>query len=144
MVLQAVQVTSALPFAHGEVVEQVVATGLGCGGGNLCLREYPLEALDGELAHVLNGVAARHDDVHARETTHRAYVDHMVLGPGVAEPRCHEVLHAVNGCRCHCRLLVGLGDPQVERCESLVFTRHIDAGFQTGVVDCKALYNFHN
>ena len=120
IVLETVQVASALPVAHGQVVEQVVATGLGSRGGHLLLGEYPLEALDGELAHVFYGILACHDDIHAREAAHGAYVDDIALGPRVAEPGGHEVLQAVHGGRGHGRLLVGLGDAQVEGGEALV------------------------
>ena len=56
IVLQTVEVTGALPLAHGEVVEQIVAAGLWTGGRHLCLCENPLEARDGQTTHVLDGV----------------------------------------------------------------------------------------
>ena len=52
VVLEALEVSGALPLAHWQVVEQVVAAGLGLGGRHLGLCQYPLQALDGEPAHV--------------------------------------------------------------------------------------------
>jgi len=43
VVLQAVEVAGALPLAHGQVVEQIVAAGFGTGGRHLGLSENPLE-----------------------------------------------------------------------------------------------------
>ena len=53
------------------------------------------------------------------------------------------MLHAV-----HCggrdgRFLVGLRDAQVEGGESFIHPGYVDAGLETGMVDCKALYYFH-
>ena len=45
-VLQAIEVAGTFPLAHGEVVQQVVAAGLGCGCGDLGLGEYPTQALN--------------------------------------------------------------------------------------------------
>ena len=130
-------------MAHGMVMEQVVATGLWCRCGHLCLCEYPLQALNGKLAHILNGVGASHDDIHTSETTHWAYIYNIVLNLRVSEPCGHQVFHAMNGSRSYSRFFVGLGDSQVKRCESFVLTRHIDTWFQMCVVDCKTLYDFH-
>ena len=47
IVLEAVKVAGAFPFAHREVVEQVVATGFRARGGDLVLGEYPFHALYG-------------------------------------------------------------------------------------------------
>ena len=143
VVAQAVEVAAALPVAHGQVVEQAVAAGLGCGGGDFGLCEYPFQAFDGEAAHVLDGVAAGHDDVHAGEAAHGADVDDILLGLRVAEPGGHEVLQAVHGRRSHSGLAVGLGDAEVESGEALVNTRHIDAGLEVRVVDGETLYYFH-
>lgn len=143
IILQSIYVTTALPVAHGKVVEQVVATGFWCCCGHLCLCEYPLQALNGKLAHILNGVGASHDDIHTSETTHWAYIYNIVLNLRVSEPCGHQVFHAMNGSRSYSRFFVGLGDSQVKRCKSFVFTRHIDAGFQMCVIDGKTLYDFH-
>jgi len=56
VVLQTVEIAGCFPLTHGEIVEQVVATGLRAGGRYLSLREDPLEALDGEAAHIVNGI----------------------------------------------------------------------------------------
>ena len=114
VVLQAVEVAGALPLAHGQVVEQIVAAGFGTGGRHLGLSENPLEALDGQASHVLYGVGSSHDDVHTREAPHRAYVDHVILGLAVAEPCGHEVLQTMHGGRSDSGFLVGFGDAQVE------------------------------
>ena len=121
VVLQAVEITGTFPFAHGEVVEQVVAAGLGLGGGDFGLGEYPLETLDGQAAHVLDGVLTRHDDIHAGETAHGTYIDNVLLDRAVAEPGGHEVFQAMHGCWSNGGLLVGLGDAQVECGEAFVF-----------------------
>ena len=169
VVLQAVEVAAALPLAHRQVVEQVVAAGFGTRGGHLVLRENPLQTADGELPHVLDGVGpllaspdwvrdccdglppswgdergAFHNNVHARETAHGTNVDDVVLGLAVAEPGGHEVFQTVHGGRCHGGFLVGLGDAQVECGETLVLARDVDARLQVGMVDGKALYDFHN
>ena len=143
IVLQTAEVAAALPMAHGQVVEQAVAAGLGRGGRDLGLGEDPLQALDGQLTHVLDGVVSGHDDVHAREAAHGADVDHVVLGAGVAEPGGHQVLHAVHGRRGHGGFAVGLGDAEVEGGEALVDSRHIDARLQMGMVDGETLNYFH-
>ena len=143
IVLQTVEVAAALPMTHGKVVEQVVAAGLGLGGRDVVLSEYPLEALDGELAHVMDGVGAGHDDVHACEASHGSDIDDVVLGAAVAEPRGHEVFETMHGSRRYGGLVVGLGDAQVERGETLVLARDVDAGLEVGVVDSETLNDFH-
>jgi hypothetical protein len=65
VVLQTVQVTAALPMAHRKVVKQVVATGFRSRAWDFCLREYPLQTLYGELAHVKDRVGTGHYYVHA-------------------------------------------------------------------------------
>ena len=144
VVLETVEVASSFPFAHGQVVEQVVAAGLWRGGWHFLLLEHPPEALDGQAAHVFYGVAARHDDVHACETSHGAYVNDVFLGFAVAEPCGHEVLYAVHGSRSDGRLLVGLRNAQVECGESLVYAGDVDAWLQVSVVDGETLNDFHN
>ena len=129
IVLQAIKIAGTLPFTHGEVVEQIVATGLGAGGWHFILGENPLQALDGELAHILDGVCAQHDDVHASETAHGAYVNHIVLDPRVAEPSGHEVFDTMNGCGGYGWLLVGLRDTQIVRGKSFILTRNVNTGF---------------
>ena len=143
MVLQTVDVADTLPLAHGQVVKQIVAAGLGLGGRHAVLCENPFKAFDGEAAHVFDGVGSRHDDVHAGEAAHGAYVDHVVLHAAVAEPCGHEVFQAVNGGRSNGWLLVGLGDANVESGEAFVLARHVDAWLQVGVVDGETLYDFH-
>ena len=141
--MQAIEVAGTLPFAHGEIVEQIVATGLRTRGRDLVLSEDPLETLDGEAAHVLNGIAASHDDVHTCKTAHGSHVDYIVLNLGIAEPSGHEVFDTMDGGRCHGGLFVGLGDTQVVGGETLILARHIDAGLEVGVIDGETLYNFH-
>ena len=142
-VLQPIEVAGTLPFAHGEVVEEVVATGLGCRSGHLVLDEDPLQALDGESTHVLHGVTANHDDIHAGEASHGSDIDDIVLHGGVAEPSGHEVLDAMYGSRSDSRLPVGFGDTEVEGGEATVYTGDVDAGLQVRVIDRKALNYFH-
>ena len=143
IVLQTIEVAGTFPFTHGQIVEQVVAAGLGFGGGDVVLSEYPLEALDGELSHVLNGIGASHNDVHACQTAHWTYIDDVVLDAAVAKPCGHEMLDTVHGCRSNGGLVVGLGDAQVERGETFILTRHVDAGLEVGVVDSETLYYLH-
>ena len=143
VVLQALEVAGTFPVAHGQVVEEVVAAGFRAGGRYLLLSENPLEAFDGQLAHVLHGVGAGHDDVHAGEASHGSDVDHIVLGARVAEPCGHEVFQTVHGGRRHGGFLVGLRDAEVEGGEAPVLTRDVDAGLQAGVVDGETLYDFH-
>ena len=56
LMLQSVEVAPALPLAHGQVMEKVVAAGLRLRGGHAFLCENPLKALDGESTHILDGV----------------------------------------------------------------------------------------
>ena len=56
VMLQPVKIASAFPLAHWEVVKQIVAAGFWLCGRHLRLGENPLEALDGETAHILNGI----------------------------------------------------------------------------------------
>ena len=142
--LQTIEITGTFPLAHGEVVEQVVATGLGLCGRYFVLGEYPLQTFDGELAHVLNGVSTYHDDIHTGEATHGTHVDHIVLDPAVAEPCGHEVLQAVHGSRGHGRFLVGFGDAQVVCGEPFILAGDVDTGLQLRVVDRKTLNNLHD
>ena len=143
VVAEAVQVAGALPFAHRQVMQQVVAAGLRGRGRDFVLREDPFQAFDGQPAHVLRRVAAGHDDVHARQAAHRADVDHVVLRGRVAEPRGHQVLDAVHGRRRHRRLLVRLRDPKVERRESPVHPGHIDPRLEVRMINRKTLNYFH-
>ena len=143
IVLQAVEVAAAFPLAHGQVVKQAVAAGFGCGSGHFGLSENPLEALDGEAAHVFDGIAACHDDIHARKASHGTNVHHIVLCLAIAEPGGHEVLKAVHSCGCYGWFFVGFRDAEVEGGESPVDARHIDAGLQVGVVDGETLNYFH-
>ena len=110
IVEKAIEVAGTFPLAHGEVVEQVVAAGLGTCGGNLGLGEDPLQTFYGQASHILNGVGAGHDDVHARETSHGAYINHIFLCFTVAEPGGHEVFQTVHGCWGYGWFLIGLGD----------------------------------
>ncbi len=142
-VLQAIEVAGTFPLAHGEVVEEVVATGLGTCGGNFRLGEDPLETGDGQLTHVLYGVGAGHDDVHAGETAHGTYVHHIVFHLAVAEPRGHEVLQTVHGGGSNGGLFVGFGDAEVVGGEAFVLAGDIDAGLQLRMINRKTLYDFH-
>ena len=40
--------------------------------------------------------------------------------------------------------LVRLSDAQVERSETLILTRDVDAWLESGVVNCETLYDFHS
>lgn len=143
IVLQTVEIAPTFPMTHRKVVKQTVATSLWRGGRHFGLGEYPTKALNGEASHVLNGICSRHNNVHAREASHRAYIHHIVLRLGIAKPSSHEVLHAVHSCRSYGRLLIGFGDAQVEGGETFIYTRHVDARLEMGVVDGKTLYDFH-
>ena len=143
IVLQAIKIAGTLPFTHGEVVEQIVAASLWARGWNLILSENPLEALDGETAHIFNSIVACHDDIHACETAHWTYVDHIVLNLGVAEPSGHEVFDTMDGGWCHSGLFVGLGNTQVVSGKTFILARDIDTRLEVSVIDGKTLYNFH-
>ena len=143
-VLQPVEVAGTLPFAHGEVVEVIVTTGLRCRSRHLVLGENPLQTLDGEATHVLHRITAGHDDIHAGEASHGSDIDDIVLHGGVAEPRGHEVLDAMHGSRSDSRLPVGFGDTEVEGGEATVYTGDVDAGLQVRMIDRKTLNYFHN
>ena len=112
-------------------------------GRHAVLCEYPLQAPDGQLSHVLYRICSGHDDIHARETPHGTHVHHIVLHFTVAEPCCHQVLHAVHGSRSHCRLLVRFRDAQVESGKPLIHPRNIYPRLQPGMINRKTLYNFH-
>ena len=144
VVLQAVQVAPTFPLAHGQVVEQIVAAGFGARGRHFALGEYPFETFDGELAHIFNGVAVEHDDIHSGEASHGTYVHDVVFCARIAEPCGHQVFYAVNGSGGDGGFLVGLGDAEVEGGEPLVLAGNIDAWLQVGVVDGETLNDFHD
>ena len=144
VILQPFQIAAALPQTHRQVVQQVVAAGLGACGRHLLLRQYPFQTLHGQLSHILCCVIAQHNDIHPREAPHRTHIHHIILHPAVPEPSSHQVLHAVHRRWRHRRLLVRLRDAQVKRCKSLVLSRHIDSRLQPCVVYRKALYYLHN
>ncbi len=121
VVLQAIEIAGTFPLAHWQVVEQVVAAGLWFCGGYFVLREYPLETLDGQASHVLNGVLSCHDDIHTREAPHGTYINHILLRLAVAEPCSHEMLKAVHSRWCNGGFLVGFGDAQVESSKTFIF-----------------------
>ena len=143
IILESVKVARTLPFAHGQVVEQIVAAALWFCGRHFCLLENPLEARDGETAHDLDGVSAGHDDIHTCETTHRPHIDDIVFRLAIAEPGGHQVFDAMHGSRGNGRFLVRFGDTQVEGGETLILARDIDAWLEVSMVDGETLYNFH-
>ena len=143
IVLQAIQIATTFPNTHGQVVKQVVAASLWTCGRHFGLGDDPLQTFDGELAHVLNGIGASHDDIHASETAHGTYINHILLDSAIAKPGGHKMLDAMDGSRGNGRLLIGLRDAQVERGKAFIYTRNIDAGLQLCVVYRKTLYNFH-
>ena len=113
-------------------------------GGYLCLREDPLETFDGQTPHVLYGIGACHDDIHARKTTHRAHIYYVLLHFAITEPGGHQMFETMDGGWGYGGLLVGLGDAHVEGDKPLVFAGDIDTRLQAGVVDGETLYDFHS
>ena len=144
IVFQSVEVSATFPMAHRKVVEQAVSAGLRRGGRHFRLRQNPFQTRDGQSAHILDAVMARHYHVHTRQTAHRSDIDDIVLCLGIAKPRRHQMFDAVNGRRSHCRLLIRLGDAQIESGKTLVLTRNVDARLQIRVVDGETLNNLHN
>ena len=48
-----------------------------------------LQALDGQSAHILDGVIARHNDIHTRQTAHRPNIDNVFLRLRISKPCSH-------------------------------------------------------
>ena len=124
-------------------MKQIVSAAFGLGCRHLILSEYPFQAFHSQTSHILHAVVPCHDDIHAREASHRTNVNHIFLSLRIAEPSGHQVLQAVDGGGSHCRLLVGFGDAKVECCEAFVLSRHIDTRLQVGVVNGETFNNFH-
>ena len=70
-------------MAHREVVEQAVSAGLRRGGRHFRLRQNPFQTRDGQPAHILDAVMARHYHVHTRQTAHRSDINNIVLRLGI-------------------------------------------------------------
>ena len=124
-------------------MEQVVAACLGSCGRHFVLGEYPLQAFDGQLAHILYGIRAFHDDIHAGETAHGTYIHNIFLRSGVTEPGGHQVLQTMHGGRSYGRFFVGFGDAQVECRKAFILARNIYTRLQVGMIDRKTLNDFH-
>ena len=109
-------------MAHRKVMEQVVTARLGSCCRHFLLRENPLQALDGQLTHILDGVIASHDDVHTCQTTHWPNIDYVFFRLRISKPRRHQVFYTVYGGRSHGRFLVGFRYAQVESGETFIHT----------------------
>ena len=144
IVLQSVEVATALPLAHGQVVQQAVAAGLRRGGRNLVLCQYPLQTLDGQPTDVLHTVFAGHDEIHTGEAPHGTHIDDIVLDGRIAEPSGHEVFEAVHGRRSHGRFAVGLRDTEVVCSKTFILARDINTGLEVGMVNGETLNYFHD
>ena len=55
-----------------------------------------METLNGQAAHIFNGVLPCHDDVHTREAAHGTNIYNIIFCFAVAEPCCHEVFYAMH------------------------------------------------
>lgn len=110
-----VDVACRFPLGHGEVVKEVVAAGGGGGAGNFVgIVHNVLEGAEHEVANLVAGPLALHDEVVAGEAAHGSPVDDVVLPLGiVAEEGGYDVLYGVDGGDVQGRLLVGGGHADV-------------------------------
>lgn len=137
-------------FCQWEVVVEAIAASLWRGGRYFVLLNNPLQALDGDFSHALRGpflvaFSISHNHIHASHAAHRANIYYILLHAlAVAKPGGHEVLDGVHCGRVDPRLLVRLGDSEVEGDEPIVFARYVDARLEHRVVDSERTYNFHN
>ena len=112
---EALDVALGFPLGHGEVVEEVVATGGGGGAGDFIGIVYDiLEGAEHEGAYFVARPLSLHDEIVAGEASHGTPVDDAVLPLGiVAQVGGNDVLDGVDGGNVQGGFLVGGGHADV-------------------------------
>ena len=138
---EALDVALGFPLGHGEVVEEIVATGGGGGAGDFIGIVYDiLEGAEHEGAYFVARPLSLHDEIVAGEASHGTPVDDAVLPLGiVAKEGGYDVLDGVDGgnvqggflSRC-CHAYVISGDSVFTHS---VLTRDVDARHEVAVVN---------
>lgn len=147
---EALDVALGFPLGHGEVVEEIVATGGGGGAGDFIgVVDNILEGAEHEGAHFVARPLSLHDEVVAGEAAHGAPVDDAVLPLGiVAKEGGYDVLDGVDGGNVQGRLLVGGGHADVVGGDGVlahgVLTGDVDTGHEVAVVNLERGYEVHN
>ena len=147
---EALDVALGFPLGHGEVVQEIVATGGGGGAGDFIGIVYNiLEGTEHEGAHFVARPLPLHDEVVAGEAAHGAPVDDAVLPLGiVAQEGGNDVLYGVDGGNVQRRLLVGGGHADVVGGDGVlahgVLTGDVDTGHEVAVVNLERGYEVHN
>ena len=147
---EAMDVALGFPLGHGEVVQEIVATGGGGGAGNFIgVVDNILEGAEHEGAHFVARPLSLHDEVVAGEASHGAPVDDAVLPLGiVAQEGGNDVLYGVDGGNVQRGLLVGGGHADVVGGDGVlahgVLTGDVDTGHEVAVVNLERGYEVHN
>ena len=143
---EALDVALGFPLGHGEVVQEIVATGGGGGAWNFIgVVDNILEGAEHEGAHFVARPLALHDEVVAGEASHGTPIDDAVLPLGIiAQEGGNDVLDGVDsgnvqggfliGC-CHAYVISGDGV-----FTHIVLTRDVDARHEVAVVNLKRGY----
>ena len=138
---EALDIALGFPLGHGEVVEEVVATGGGGGAGNFIgVVDNILEGAEHEGAHFVARPLSLHDEIVAGEASHGTPVDDAVLPLGiVAQVGGYDVLDGVDGGNVQGGFLVGGRHAYVVGGDGVlahgVLTRDIDTGHEVAVVN---------
>ncbi len=138
-----------LPFGHGEVVEEVVATVFGCSSRHLSLIVgHKLKRLTHEVYNIFGLQVAAHQKIITRQTSHWPPIDDTVCPFGIiTEIGGCKMLDSVDGSLPEYRLAVGFFHADIESGNHLaahiVFARDIYAAQQAEMVDSEAGYCFH-
>ena len=146
---EALDVALGFPLCHGQVVQEIVATGGGGGAGNFIgVVDNILEGTEHECAHFMARPLSLHDEVVAGEASHGTPVDDAVLPLGiVAQEGGNDVLYGVDGGNVQGRLLVGGGHADVVGGDGMlahgVLTGDVDTGHEVAVVNLERRYEVH-
>ena len=138
---EALDVALGFPLGHGEVVEEIVATGGGGGAGDFIGIVYDiLEGAEHEGAYFVARPLSLHDEIVAGEASHGTPVDDAVLPLGiVAKVGGYDVLDGVDGGNVQGGFLVGGRHAYVVGGDGVlahgVLTRDIDTGHEVAVVN---------
>ena len=147
---EALNVALGFPLGHGEVVQEIVATGGGGGAGDFIgVVDNILEGTEHEGAHLVARPLALHDEVVAGEASHRAPVDDAVFPfRVVAQEGGNNMLYGVDGGNMQGRLLVGGSHAYVVGGDGVlahgVLTGDVDTGHEVAVVNLERRYKVHS
>ena len=145
---QVVRESRGIPFGHAEVVHEVVTAVLRRRAGDALGLLHRAERPQDQVEDLARGTAALEDEIEARQASHGAPVDDLVLPVGVVAQVCgHDVLQGVHGRHVDGGLLVRVGQANVVGGEGAVSDGVHPAGEYAGddgrMVDGKAGYQVH-